>query len=202
MIVTATTDGALEAITVDQNEATKPVQAGDEPAFRTMFEANQTLVFNVCWRMLGDRHEAEDLTQEVFFRAYKSLRQLRGEAKASTWLYRIAVNLCLNHQQRRKRERWLSLDWLFETQGESASSLPVNEATPRSALEESERLAVVRAAINALSAKQRAALVLSVYERLSYQEIAAVMQCSLASVESRVHRAKENLARQLLARLG
>jgi len=111
------------------------------------------------------------------------------------------VNLCLNHQRRQRRERWLSLDWLVESQGESASSLPVEEKTPRTDLEERESAGLVQAAIQALPERQRAALVLHLYERLSYQEIAAVMQCSVASVESRLHRAKQNLAKKLLERM-
>ena len=178
-----------------------PAQAGEPPAFQSIVEAHQALVFNVCLRMLGDWHEAQDLTQDVFFKAYKALPQLRGEAKVSTWLYRIAVNLCLNHQRRRKRERWLSLDWLFERGGAHAAGVPAVEATPATALAQQEKEGLVQAAIRSLPEKQSVALVLSVYERLSYQEIAAVMGCSVASVESRLHRAKENLAKTLCERL-
>ena len=178
-------------------EMIDPAQAGEQPVFQSIVEAHQGLVFNICLRMLGDWHEAQDLTQEVFFRAYKALPQLRGEAKLSTWLYRIAVNLCLNHQRRRKRERWLSLEWLFEQGGEHAAGVPAAEGTPATALAQQEKEGLVQAAIRSLPEKQRVALVLSVYERLSYQEIAAVMGCSLPSVESRLHRAKENLAKAL-----
>jgi len=184
-----------------ESDPTARRAATDPSAFRVLYEAHQTLVFNICFRMLGDWQEAENLTQDVFLRAYKSLHQLRGEAKVSTWLYRVAVNLCLNHQRRQRRERWLSLDWLFESQGESASSLPVEEKTPRTDLEERESAGLVQAAIQALPERQRAALVLHLYERLSYQEIAAVMQCSVASVESRLHRAKQNVAKEILERM-
>ena len=184
------------------NDLIDPAQAGEPPAFQCTVEAHQALVFNVCLRMLGDWHEAQDLTQDVFFKAYKALPQLRGEAKVSTWLYRIAVNLCLNHQRRRKRERWLSLDWLSEQGGdEQAAGIPTVEGTPATALAQQEKEGLVQAAIRSLPEKQRVALVLSVYERLSYQEIATVMGCSLASVESRLHRAKENLAKALCERL-
>lgn len=191
----------IEWIAVQQRETIETVRSGDEPGFRSVVETNQALVFSVCFRMLGEWHEAEDLTQEVFFKAYKSLHQLRGEAKVSTWLYRIAVNLCLNRLRRRKRERWFSLDWLFESQGETAAGLPAEEGTPSTALEAAETHGLVQAAVKALPAQQRAALVLSVYERLSYQEIAAVMQCSVSSVESRLHRAKANLAKELLQKM-
>ena len=184
------------------NDMIHPPQAGEQSVFQSIIEAHQALVFSVCLRMLGNWHEAQDLTQEVFFKAYRALPQLRGEAKVSTWLYRIAVNLCLNHQRRRKRERWLSLDWLFEQGGgEQAAGVPAAEETPATALAQQEKEGLVQAAMRLLPEKQRVALVLSVYERLSYQEIAEVMGCSLASVESRLHRAKENLAKTLCDQL-
>jgi len=148
--------------------------------------------------MLAHRQEAEDLTQEVFLKAFQSLDQLRGESKVSTWLYRIALNRCLNHLRRKRRERWLSLDFLFPTdEGDSTAQPAATEDNPREALQQRELETGVQAAIRSLPDAQRAALVLHVYERLSYAEIAVVMRCSVASVESRLHRAKQNLARRL-----
>lgn len=175
---------------------------GDAPEFSAIVEEHQGVVFNVCLRMLGNWHEAEDMAQEVFVKAHRALPQLRGEARVSTWLYRIAVNQCLNHQRRRRRERWLSLDWLFDDghEGQTAG-LPSDEVTPATALAKQESTRLVQEAIQALPEKQRVAVVLHTYERLSYQEISEVVGCSLASVESRLHRGKENLAKALCARL-
>lgn len=132
-------------MTAPVNDLIAPAQAGEQPAFQSIVEAHQVLVFNVCLRMLGDWHEAQDLTQDVFFKAYKALPQLRGDAKVSTWLYRIAVNLCLNHQRRRRRERWLSLDWLFEQSGgEQAAGIPATEATPSTALAQQDKEGLVQ----------------------------------------------------------
>jgi RNA polymerase sigma-70 factor (ECF subfamily) len=80
-------------------------QVAEIAGFAEIYEAHKTLVFNVCSRMVGDWHEAEDLTQEVFLKAYRGMDRLRGEAKVSTWLYRIAVNACLNHQRRKQHVR-------------------------------------------------------------------------------------------------
>ena len=125
--------------------------------------------------MLGDWHEAQDLTQDVFFKASQ-----RPRRSCAVKLYRIAVNLCLNHQRRRKRARWLSLDWLSEQGGdEQAAGIPTVEDAGHGA-GTAGKGGLVQAAIRSLPEKQRVALVLSVYERLSYQEIATVMGCSLA----------------------
>jgi RNA polymerase sigma-70 factor (ECF subfamily) len=169
--------------------------------FAEIYEAHKDLVFNVCFRMVGDWHEAEDLAQEVFVKAYRAMDRLRGEAKASTWLYRIAVNACLNHQRRKQRVRWLSLDFLFESRSETEVGLPASEQSPFDELTQRETETLVQDAVNSLPLNQRAVLVLQVYEGLSYEEIAAVMKCSVASVDSRLHRAKENLARRLVPQL-
>jgi RNA polymerase sigma-70 factor (ECF subfamily) len=169
--------------------------------FAEIYEAHKALVFNVCFRMVGDWHEAEDVAQDVFVKAYGAMDRLRGEAKISTWLYRIAVNTCLNHQRRKQRVRWLSLDFLFESRSEPELRLPANEQSPFDELRQRETETLVQDAVNALPLKQRAALVLQVYEGLSYEEIAVVMKCSVASVDSRLHRAKENLARRLVPEL-
>ncbi len=181
----------------------KKLQAGDHSAFKKLFDDYRVMIFNVCLSMLSNQQEAEDITQDVFFQAYKSIKRFRAESKLSTWLYRIAVNHCLNHERRKKQERWLSLDFIFESQGdenqsERALSVIASGDSPDVVLEKSKRKRVVQQAINSLPKKQRIAVILHRYEGLSYKEIAEVMKCSLASVESRLHRAKVNMAKKLL----
>jgi len=180
---------------VQENEVVARIRAGDHSAFQQLFETYKTMVFNLCFRMLGDREEAEDLTQEVFFKAYKSLEHFRSQSKLPTWLYRIGVNLCLNYQRKKKYARMLSLDSLFESADERIFRNP--EDSPDMALEKNETERIVRDAVNSLPRRQRIALLLRRYEGLSYQEIANVMGCSVASVESCLHRAKQNLCKKL-----
>jgi RNA polymerase sigma-70 factor (ECF subfamily) len=148
--------------------------------------------------MLGNRHDAEDVTQDVFFEAYKSLKRFRFESKLSTWLYRIAVNRSLNHQRKRKLERWLSLD--FEAREETAVDSGYSGTTedgPDDAMEKKDTERIVQEAINSLPDQQRIAIVLNRYEELSYEEIAKIMGVTVASVESRLHRAKQTLVKKL-----
>ena len=181
-----------------EQELIKKLQVGDHSAFKEMFQSYNAMVFNVCFRMLDNQQEAEDVTQDVFFKAYKSIRQFRCESKLSTWLYRIAINISLNYKRRKKIERFFSLDFIFENPGKDEYNFvtPSGEG-PDAILNKNETERIVQNVINSLPKHQRVALTLQLYEDLSYEEIAEVMNCSVASVESRLHRAKQNLYNKL-----
>lgn len=172
-------------------------------AFKRLFNLYSPMMFNVAFRMLGNKQDAEDVTQDVFLKVYKSLKHFRGDAKISTWLYRIAVNLSLNLQRKKKFKRWISINTesspsiINENDGESFEIAGSSEENPASIMEKKETERIVREAINSLPDQQRVALLLYRYEGLSYEEIAKIMDVSVASVESRLHRAKHNLAKKL-----
>ena len=184
---------------MNENDLIKELREGNRAAFEELFDRFSTLVYNVAYRMLQNKQDAEDITQEVFFQAYKSLKHFRAESQLSTWLYRIAVNRSLNHQRKRKLQRWLSLD--FEAREDSA----VNSGYPGTtedglddAMGKKDTERIVQEAINSLPDQQRSAILLHRYEELSYEEIAKIMGVTVASVESRLHRAKQTLAKKLL----
>ena len=181
-------------------ELVRKIIGGDHLAFKRLVDRYQHLVINTCYNLIGNRQDAEDVAQEVFFQVYKSARKFRREAKFSTWLYRIAVNRSLNFIRDNKRFRWLeSLSSLLEGENQRVSDVPAsNSDRPDIALEKKERDAAVQRAIDSLPAKQRAAFVLHKYEGLSYQEIAEILERSLSSVESLIHRAKSNLQTKLV----
>lgn len=184
---------------MNEIDLVKELQAGNQAAFKEMFDRYSPLVYNVAHRMLQSKQDAEDVTQEVFFQAYKSLQSFRAESQISTWLYRIAVNRSLNHRRNRKPGRWLSLD--SSSDEESAGLVNALESTEENALhglEKREKERLVQDAINALPDQQRIATLLYRYEGLSYEEIARIMDVSVASVESRLHRAKRTLAEKLM----
>lgn len=166
-------------------------RSGETEAFRRLYEAHKTTVYNVCLRIAGSLEEAEDLTQETFLTAYRSIEGFREASRISTWLYRIATNLALNHRRRKKVLNWLSLDAFT---GEAAASA---EVPPDVALQLSERERLLWEAIEGLSARQRAAIVLNRFEGLSYEEVAEAMGTSLPSVEALLHRAKRELRKRL-----
>lgn len=173
------------------------INAGDSRAFKQLFDANVSLVYNVCLRMLNNRQDAEDVTQEVFFEAYKAIKQFRFESKLSTWLYRIAVNRSLNHRRSKKLQRWLALD--FDAHEETVVNYSGSKEDGADvAMEKKDAERIVLDAINSLPDQQRIAILLHRYEELSYEEIAKIMGGTVASVESRLHRAKQTLAKKLL----
>lgn len=173
-------------------------------AFQEFFETHKSMVFSVCFRMIGDRQEAEDLTQEVFLRAYRSLKRFKAESKISTWLYRIAVNLSLNHQRKKKYARLFSWDFILEKEKMKAVKESISASTedPQADLEKKEAELHIQKAINSLPRRQRVGLLLYYYEGLSYAEIARVTNSSVSSVESRLHRAKRNLYDKIKPFLG
>ena len=185
---------------MNDKELIQKIAAKDHGAFKALVDRYQSLVINTCYNLLGNRQDAEDMAQEVFFQVYKSAKKFRQEAKLSTWLYRIAVNRSLNLIRNKKRSGWLrSLSSLLEGERQRVTDVPaLNSDRPDFALEKKERNVMVQKAINSLPGKQRAAFVLHKYEGLSYQEIAEVLHRSLSSVESLIHRAKSNLQKKLV----
>ena len=95
------------------SELVEKIKNNDYTAFKTFYELYKNLAYNVCYRILNNNEDADDATQEVFIKAFKSIRKFRGEAKLSTWLYQIAVNTSLNYVRRKKIVSFLSLDYLI-----------------------------------------------------------------------------------------
>lgn len=164
---------------------------GDESAFRELVERYQDDVIGLCYRYLGNQVDAEEAAQEVFIRLYRSRTSYAPNGKLSTYLYRITVNCCLNTIRNQKRRRWLSFDMLREVHS------PSDLNDPESVFEQKERETLIRRMIDSLPKNQKTALLLKRYQELSYEEIADVMGCSVSSVESRLHRARQTLRKKL-----
>jgi RNA polymerase sigma-70 factor (ECF subfamily) len=170
------------------------IKAGNEIAYQRLVELYRDIVFNTCLGLLQNREDAEDIAQEVFIKIFRSARAFRGEAKLSTWIYRITISTSLDLLRSRKRKKRFALvQSLFgtgETEGVDEQSPFVH---PGVALENKERATVLFKAIASLPENQRVAFTLHKVEGLSYQEICSVMNASLPAVESLMHRAKGNL---------
>jgi RNA polymerase sigma-70 factor, ECF subfamily len=145
-------------------------------------------VYQVCYRFAGNHEDASDLSQEAFVRAWRGLKKFRGQAALSTWLYRIAVNVCLNRVSRTKPEMEPLGDDRFVDQ-------QTNE--PGSELIRGERALAVRRAIAELPDKQRATLILRTYHELSHQEIAQILGSSVGAVKANFFHALANLKKIL-----
>jgi len=168
--------------------------AGSDEACTRLVTDHQRMVFQLALHLLGDRQEALDLSQEVFLRVFRTLKQFRGQSTLRTWIYRIVVNQASNRQRwwrRRHRSEQVSLDDLPVTRRElpdaRLSSLPDRVLQQR---ETSER---VWQALNRLPFDQRAVIVLREIDGLSYEEIATSLDVAVGTVKSRLARAREGL---------
>lgn len=173
------------------------LQAGNETAFKTFVETHQKRVFNTVLAIVQNFEEAEDVSQEVFIEVYESVKKFRGDAKLTTWLYRIATTKALEEIRKKKTaKRFAFFTKLFGDDNEILQQ-PVDFEHPGVVLENQENSKILFKAINLLPENQKVAFTLYNVEGLSYQEITEVMQLSLSSVESLLFRAKTNLRKSL-----
>jgi RNA polymerase sigma-70 factor (ECF subfamily) len=161
---------------------------GRREAFDVIVERHRRHVYQLCFRFMGNHEDASDLAQDVFVRAFKGLRNFKNEASLGTWLYRVAVNVCLNRRAL-KRPETEPLD--------PAQHIDVRLDSPLDRVLRDEKAVVVRQAIEKLPPKQRATLVLRVYQELSHEEIAAVLGSSVGAVKANFFHALGNLRRHL-----
>ncbi|MGE0020145.1 MAG: RNA polymerase sigma factor [Draconibacterium sp.] len=179
-----------------ETEIIQKLQQGSEQAFRQLIENYQKLVVNTCYGLVHNTEDAEDIAQDVFIEVFRSIQNFRADAKLSTWLYRIAVNRSLNHIRDNKRRKWFqSFDDVVKEK-----TLLINHyasENPGTELENMQRATILHEAIGLLPENQKTAFTLNKYEDLSYKEIAEIMDTSVASVESLIHRAKAGLQKKL-----
>ena len=165
--------------------------AGEEAAFERLVERYYQRIDRLAQQVVRHPMAAEDITQEVFLRAYRGLARFRGDASFYSWLYRITINLCLNYLRHREPR-------LSTAQDSAAAALPT-AADPSLVLEAREREHLIRNAIDALPAHYRVAIILRDLEGLSYQEIADILGIPLGTVKSRINFGKGLLRKALRA---
>jgi RNA polymerase sigma-70 factor (ECF subfamily) len=173
------------------------LKKGDESAFREIVETRQGMVYNTVLGLLQNAEDAEDVTQDVFIKVFESVHQFKGESAFSTWLYRIAVTTALEYLRKKKRKkRFAFVTNLF---GDDQSPLhdPPDFVHPGVQLDNRENARMLMGTLKKIPENQRVAFTLHKVEGLSYQEVAEVMQTSVAAIESLIHRAKQNLKKML-----
>jgi RNA polymerase sigma-70 factor (ECF subfamily) len=164
-------------------------QRGDRDAFQLLFETYKDKVYSIAvYSVGGDRSLADDVTQQIFLKLFTAIQQFRGEAEFTTWLYRLVVNACMDEQRRRRR----LLPW-----ADSSTYNPIEKKPQEKRYAKLEVARAVQQAISELKPKFRLPILLKYVEGLSYEEIAAVMNCSKGTVASRLNRGHGQLAKQL-----
>jgi RNA polymerase sigma-70 factor (ECF subfamily) len=174
------------------------IAKGDEHAFEILVERHQASLLNLIYRFIGDRTKSQDVAQEVFLRVWQAARAYKPKAKFTTWLYRIAANLCLNELKASRRKKWLRF---FQTdtdeQRAGENDLSDGSPSPEDLLLARERRLQITNALRSLPENQRMALILKKYDDLSYEEIGRILNCSVSAIESLLVRAKRNLQEKL-----
>jgi RNA polymerase sigma-70 factor (ECF subfamily) len=172
-------------------------QEGDQEAFSVLVDRHRNAIVNLTYRYLGNRSDAEDLAQEVFLRVYRARARYRPEAKFTTWLYRVAVNACLNEVRDRKHRPTFGAASLAGGDDEGFAPSVADERTesPVQAAQRSELRERVRAAVDELPDRQRLALLMNKFHGFSYEELAATMDLTIPAIKSLLVRARENVRR-------
>jgi len=173
----------------DDREAIEACQRGDREAFDRLVERYQRDIYRLCYRYVNNHHDASDLAQEAFLKAYRAIGRFRGDSAFSTWLYRIAVNTCLNFRSSRR-----------------LPSEPLEDDVPDATrgvadrIEQDELSQQVREAVGRLPEKQRATLILKIYHDLTHEQVAAIMGSTVGTVKANLFHALGNLRKAMTGR--
>jgi len=177
------------------DELTEKLKSGDESAFRRLVEENMDRIVNTCYGFVQNKQDAEDVAQNVFIQAYKSIHKFRGDSQLSTWLYRIAVNQSLNYVKSKKRQQiFQSLDNIITG---NKTEIADKQDSFSETMEKEDQLKLLQTMIRKLPENQRIAITLNKYEDLSYQEVADIMGMSVSAVTALINRGKNNLKKKI-----
>jgi RNA polymerase sigma-70 factor, ECF subfamily len=174
----------------DDREAVEACLRGERAAFDRLVERYQRDVYRLCYRYVNNHHDASDLAQEVFLKAYRALARFRGDSSFSTWLYRISVNTCLNFRAVRRLPSAELPEHIVDHAGGALDHL-----------ERDERSRQVRQAVARLPDRQRATLILKIFHDLTHEEVAGILGSSVGTVKANLFHALANL-RKLMAAEG
>ncbi|TCT17244.1 RNA polymerase sigma (SigW) subunit [Melghiribacillus thermohalophilus] len=173
------------------------VKKGDQSAFEEIVSFYQNKVFQICYRMLGNSHEAEDAAQETFVRAYMNIHSFDEKRKFSTWLYRIATNLSIDRIRKKKPDCFLDAEIKGSDGLTMYSQMSTDQRLPEEEVESMELQDYIQKQILSLPPKYRSVIVLRYVDELSLQEISEVLDMPIGTVKTRIHRGREALRKKL-----
>lgn len=185
----------------DDRAVIKAFLSGDEGSFDRLVIKYKDVIFGTCCRLLGNYDDANDCAQETFLRVYRSLGSFRFESAFSTWIYRIALNICKNRvtsSEYKKSTSSVALDALMESdEGGFSKGVSDGSLSLEDSLEERQRGVLIHKAIESLEEEHKTVIVLRDIEGLSYDDVAQITGCNLGTVKSRLARARQQLVKRL-----
>jgi RNA polymerase sigma factor (sigma-70 family) len=183
---------------VSEKKIIEKVLGGDANAFEELVLKYEKTVYNLALRMVGDRDDAFDMTQEAFIKAYGSLSSFRGDSKFSVWIYRIATNVCLDFLRSKSRKQQVSLTVSDDDDEDAQLDIPDPSSTPEQQLIKKISMQSVEEGLKTLPDKQRQILVMRELGGMSYAEIGKALSLEEGTVKSRIFRARKRLCTFLL----
>ncbi|CAM4515896.1 RNA polymerase sigma factor SigW [Paenibacillus macerans] len=175
----------------------KLARKGDQGAFAELVDLYKDKLFHLGYRMLSNRHEAEDVVQETFLRVHKNWSRYDDKQKFSTWIYRIATNLCIDRLRKRKPSYYLDAEMNDQEGMDGYTLIPGDDKTPETEYLLSETQRTIHQAIAGLPAKYKSVIILRYLQEMSLQEISEVLDMPVTTVKTRVHRGREFLRKKL-----
>ncbi len=182
-----------------EKELIKKAQEGDLQAFEELILTHEKIVYNVALRMMNHSEDAKDISQEVFLKAYRNIKNFDERSKFSTWLYRITTNTCIDEMRKRKGKQSYSLEAELENEEGGVQRQVADEGeTPEEALLRTEKQSEIVQALAQLVEEQRNIVILRDVRGLSYDEIAEILELPIGTVKSRISRARTQLKNEIL----
>lgn len=185
----------------DQKEMrlVKKAKQGDLHAFEELILKHEKIVYNVALRMMSHSEDARDISQEVFLKAYRNIKNFDERSQFSTWLYRITANTCIDEMRKRKGKQSFSLEEELENEEGSMRRQIADEGeTPEESLLRQEQKSEILQALDSLSSEHKTAVILRDIKGLSYEEIAELLELSLGTVKSRISRGRSQLKQEFI----
>jgi RNA polymerase sigma-70 factor (ECF subfamily) len=185
LVLSGSADAPVAAemrVRLEDRDGILACQRGEREAFDRLVERYQREIYRLCYRYVNNHHDANDMAQEVFLKAYRAISSFRGDSAFATWLYRIAVNSCLNFRSARKAET----EQLSESLADAGAGVEDD-------LAQRERSRLVRDAVKRLPERQRTTLILKVYHDLTHEEVARILGSSVGTVKASLFHALGNL---------
>lgn len=178
-------------------EKIKQVKKGDQSAYEDVVNHFQHRIYHHCYRMIGNVHEAEELAQEAFIRAYVNIHSFDNNRKFSTWLYRIATNVTIDRLRKKKPDFYLDAEIPHADGLDMYTQLPNDDRLPDEEVEGLELKRYIYQEISNLSPIYRTIIILRYLEEFSLKEISEILDIPLGTVKTRIHRARETLRKKL-----
>ena len=182
-----------------EKELIAKAKQGDMQAFEELILKHEKIVYNVALRMMNHSEDAKDISQEVFLKAYRNIKNFDERSMFSTWLYRITTNTCIDEMRKRKGKQNYSLEEELENEDGSMQRQIADEGdTPEESLMRGEEKGEILQALDTLSEEHRVAIILRDVKGLSYEEISEIIELPMGTVKSRISRARNQLKNEIL----